>query len=148
MPSTYAALHYHIIFATRERIPLIESEWMSELHAYLAGTLRGLGAKTHIIGGIAEHVHLFVELRTTTVIPDLLRELKKASTFWVQERKPSLRFGWQGGYAIFSVSPFEHTDLIAYIANQEEHHKRESAYDELRRLLDNAGVEFDPKYFE
>jgi putative transposase len=148
MANTYSALHYHIIFATRERIPMIDKEWMQDLHAYLAGTMRHLGTKPEIIGGIADHVHILAEMKPITVIPDVLRDIKKASTTWVQRERSVPKFGWQGGYAIFSVSPFERRDLVRYIANQEVHHTDENSYDELFRMLRAAEIDFDPQYFE
>ncbi len=126
---------------------MIQPEWRQELHAYLTGTLRGLGVRPEIVGGVSDHVHSLFEVKPTTVLSDIVRELKKASTSWVQDNHlPG--FGWQSGYAAFSVSAFERKDLISYIANQEAHHSKEGSADELRRMLDLAGVAFDPRYFE
>ncbi len=57
MPTTYSALYVHIIFATKGRLPLIDDAWIGELHAYMAGTLRGLNTRPEIIGGVADHIH-------------------------------------------------------------------------------------------
>ncbi len=35
MPSTYLSLHYHIVFGTKDRDPIIECAWRSRLHEYL-----------------------------------------------------------------------------------------------------------------
>jgi len=148
MPNTYSALYAHIIFATKERRPLIHGDWRNELHAYIAGTLRGLGAHPEIVGGVDDHVHILTRFQPKTILPDLVREVKKAGTFWIRDERGQREFNWQGGYAIFSVSPFERKDLIAYIANQETHHSSESSDQELLRILEAAGVEFDPRYFE
>ena len=115
MPNTYSALYVHIIFATKGRLPLIDSAWLGELHAYMAGTLRGLNTKPEIIGGVADHVHALVQIKPTTDLPRLIGELKKASTFWIQREKGRVNFGWQVGYAALSASPFERRDLISYI---------------------------------
>jgi putative transposase len=37
--------------------------------------------------------------------------------------------------------------IVNYIKNQQEHHKKETFEDELRRLLKEHGIEFDEKYF-
>jgi len=148
MPNTYPALYAHIIFATKERRPLISEVWRGDLHAYIAGILRGQDTQPEIVGGVSDHVHMLTKFQPKAVLPDIVREVKKAATFWVQGERAQAEFGWQGGYAIFSVSPFERRDLIAYIANQEAHHATESSDQELLRILDAAGVEFDRKYFE
>ena len=43
MPSTYLSLHYHLVFGTKDRMPLIEATWRLRLHEYLGGTIYGLG---------------------------------------------------------------------------------------------------------
>jgi hypothetical protein len=80
-------------------------------------------------------------------VADLLRELKRDSSKWIKERAPALsEFHWQAGYGAFSISP-SHVDLLkAYIAKQEEHHRRESFQDEFRRLCRKYGVEIDERY--
>jgi len=55
-------------------------------------------------------------------------------------------FYWQNGYGAFSVSPSHVEPLKIYIANQEQHHRRESFQDEFRRLLRKYGIEFDERY--
>ena len=53
---------------------------------------------------------------------------------------------WQEGYAALTHSLAEKDRLIEYIKGQEEHHKKVSFRDEFRRLLEEAGIEFDEKY--
>lgn len=60
MSSTHTSLHYHLIFATKEREPLIAVTWRAQLHEYLGGTVRGMDAASQGIGGVADHVHLLV----------------------------------------------------------------------------------------
>ena len=99
-----------------------------------------------IIGGVADHVHVLASLKATHVIADLVREIKKASSAWANGHYSS--FGWQTGYAAFSVSVSAVPQVTAYIAHQEEHHRNVTAADELRQLLAEHGVEFDEKFFE
>lgn len=148
MPNTYSAMYAHLIFATKGRVPMIEAAWKPRLHAYMAGTLRGLETNPEIVGGITDHVHILVQIKPATNLPSVVRELKKASTFWVQRECYRADFAWQVGYAALTVSPFDRRDLIRYIANQEEHHSSENSRDELLRLLRAADVEVDMKYFE
>jgi hypothetical protein len=74
-----------------------------------------------------------------------VRELKKASSVWVtQEHEPG--FAWQEGYAVFSVSWTHAAAVQRYIAGQEAHHRKTSFMDELKRVLERNGVQYDPKY--
>src|SRR5690348_9706941 len=105
MPSTYLSLHYHLVFSTKGRVPSIDAAWRSDLHAYLGGTIRGLGGVPEAIGGVADHVHLLVGLKATHCLADVIRELKKAASIWVHEKIGAGDFAWQEGYAAFTVSP-------------------------------------------
>ena len=147
MGSTYLSLHYHLVFATKERRPFIRPEWRNRLHDYLGGTVRGLGAFSRMVGGVEDHVHLLIDLRATHCLADFMRELKKGSSAWVHETISDGEFGWQEGYAAFSVSAPALPGVTRYIENQEEHHRKKSSAEELEELLKLAGVEYNSKYF-
>ena len=146
MPSTYLSLHYHLVFSTKNREPMIASEWRGRLHDYLGGTIRGLGGFPEGIGGVADHVHLLVGLKATHCLADVMRELKKASSSWVHDETGLRSFAWQEGYAAFTVSTTSRDAVRHYIANQEEHHRIKPFREELVEMLRKAGVEYDPKY--
>lgn len=148
MPSTYLSLHYHLVFATKNREPTIGAIWRERLHEYLGGTITGLGGIPQGIGGVADHVHLLVGLRAAHCLADVLRELKKASSAWVHEQVGEPTFTWQEGYAAFTVSATARASVQRYIANQEIHHRTQSSRDELMDMLARAGVECDPRYFD
>ena len=145
MGSTFHSLHYHIVFSTKERRPLVRAAWRPRLHEYLGGTVRGLGGVAESVGGVEDHVHMLTSLKTTEAPADIVREIKKASSVWVaQNHEPT--FEWQEGYSIFSVS-WTHVPVVrGYIAKQDEHHHGISYEEELRRLLERNGVSYDPKW--
>ena len=60
MPSTHLSLHFHIVFSTKGRRPLIQSAWSATFHEYLGGTVRGLGGVADAVGGTDDHVHVLV----------------------------------------------------------------------------------------
>src|ERR1700674_2256070 len=121
MPSTYLSLHYHLVFSTKNRSPLIKDEWIAELHKYLGGAVSGLGGFSQGIGGVADHVHLLVGLKATHCLAEVMRELKKVSSAWVHKQIGLRTFAWQEGYAAFTVSAPTRPAVQQYIANQEEH---------------------------
>src|SRR5262245_11382166 len=103
MPSTYLSLHYYLVFSTKDRLPLMDLSWRNRLHEYLGGTVSGLDGFPQGTGGIADHVHLLVGLRTTHCLADFMRELKKASSAWAHDKIGSRTFAWQEGSAAFTV---------------------------------------------
>ncbi len=148
MASTFLSLHYHLVFATKNREPLIASPWRARLHEYLGGTVAGLGGFPQGVGGLADHVHLLVGLKATHCLADFMRELKKASSAWVHEHIQERGFAWQEGYAAFTVSPTARGPIREYIANQEEHHRVRTYREELVEMLNKAGIEYDPMYLD
>lgn len=148
MGSTYLSLHYHLVFSTKNRIAMIDGAWRSQLHEYLGGTLAGLGGFPEGIGGVADHVHLLFGLKATHSLADVVRELKKSSSVWVHHEMGLKSFGWQYGYAAFTVSATARGDVRNYITHQEEHHRTKTYREELIEMLDRAGVQYDPKYLE
>lgn len=148
MPSTFLALHYHIVFSTKNRTPMIEEAWRDRLHEYLGGTVSGLGGTPQGIGGTADHVLLLVGLKATHCLADFMRELKKASSVWVHEEIGCKDFAWQEGYGAFTVSPTARPQVQKYIANQAEHHRGKSFREELVKFLEQAGVTYEDRYLD
>ena len=117
------------------------------MHKYLGGICRGQNSSSLAIGGIADHVHILCVLSKTLAVSTLIRELKRESSKWVKTKSTDLAaFEWQGGYGAFSISPGHVVTLQTYIANQEEHHQKESFQDELRRLFQKYGLGYDERY--
>ena len=148
MSSTYLSLHYHLVFGTKNREPSIDAVWRPRLHEYLGGTVRGLGGISEGVGGVADHVHLLVGLKATHCLADVLREIKKGASIWVHDEIGLATFAWQEGYAAFTVSAPSRPAVQNYIANQEEHHRTKSFREELISMLEQAGIEYDPKYLD
>ena len=148
MPSTFLSLHYHIIFSTKNRLPLIDAAWRDRLHEYLGGTVSGLGGFPQGVGGMADHVHLLVGLKATHCLADFMRELKKASSVWVHEEIKLREFAWQEGYGAFTVSPPSRPQVQKYIANQAGHHRVKSFREELVEFLEKAGVAYEDRFLD
>lgn len=144
MPSTFLSLHYHLIFSTKERMPLIRDP--ARVHAYLGGVLKHLDGTPLEIGGVKDHVHVLVGLKATHRLADVLRTIKGESSRWIHEELGERKFGWQDGYAAFTVSRSLVGTVRRYIQRQEEHHRKRSFLDELRELLAKHEIEFDDRY--
>ena len=145
MPSTHTSLHYHLVFSTKDRIPMIK-EWCENLHAYLGGIVKGLNGVPLAIGGIEDHVHLLVGLTPSHRLDYFLRDLKADSSEWVHKEIRKKLFAWQKGYGAFSVSPSSIEGVKQYVLNQKKHHRRKTFQEEYIELLEAAGIEYDEKY--
>ena len=146
--STYLSLHYHLVFSTKHREPLIALAWRGGLHEYLAGTISGLGGFPEGVGGVADHVHLLIGLRATHCLADVMRELKKAASVWVHDQIGLPSFAWQEGYAAFTVSASARKGVQQYIANQEDHHRTKSSKEEIIEMLNKASIDYPAEYLD
>jgi REP element-mobilizing transposase RayT len=146
MPSTHLSLHFHVVFSTKDRAPVIASPWRPRLHAFLGGIVNQLGGVPEAIGGVNDHVHLLIGLRATHRLADVLRELKAVSSRWVHEEIGLKTFAWQEGYGGFTVGAAHCPAVQKYVASQEEHHRTRSFQDEYLEFLNRAGVVADERY--
>ena len=147
MAGTYSQIYLQVVFAVKGRENLIAPSWKEALHKYISGIVTAKEQKSIIVNGMPDHIHAFVGLKPSMRISDLVRDMKNNSSKFINESGfIRSRFSWQEGYAIFTVSWTHVLALRRYIANQEAHHKRASFIEELIRLLEKNGVEYDPKY--
>ncbi len=145
MPSTHTNLHYHIVFSTKERLPLIKEEWRERLHAYLGGIVKNLEGVPLAIDGINNHVHLLVGLKSSHRLDYFVRDLKADSSAFVHKVLKE-KFEWQKGYGAFTVSPLGVENVRQYVLNQEIHHRQKTFENEYVELLEKSNTPYDEKY--
>jgi putative transposase len=139
---SYTNLLYHIVYATKERAPIITRTLRPRLHEYLGGTVRGLGGIALEINGTNDHVHILAKLRPTISVSEFLSKLKSSSSGWAK-RQTAGRFGWQARFGAFTISESQVERMRRYIRNQEEHHRKLSFEEELKALLPGHKIDFD-----
>ena len=141
MAHSYTNLIFHIVYGTKERRPFIDEEFQPRLYEYLGGTIRGLKGISLEIGGVEDHVHILVKLPPTITVSDFLEKLKANTSKWSKSVRRG--FGWQDGYAAFTVSESQVERVRHYIQYQREHHARSSFREVLIALLEADGVKYD-----
>jgi len=118
-----------------------------ELHSYIAGVLNNSDCPALIVGGVEDHVHLFFGLSRTMTTSSIVEKVKTSSSKWIKSKGSAYRgFHWQSGYGAFSVGAKDADKAIAYIRDQEAHHRKVSFKEELRLFLRKNEVEFDERY--
>jgi putative transposase len=146
MSSTHLSLHYHIIFSTKNRQPLIAESFRPKLHAFLGGCVKTLNGLPIAIGGTNDHVHLLIGLRATHQLSNVVKEIKVASSKWIHEEILLKEFAWQLGYGAFSVGISNLEQVRNYVLNQENHHRTKNFETEYVEMLEMGHVEYDEKY--
>jgi putative transposase len=147
MAGTYSQILLHIVFSTRRREPWIAEGLAARLYPYMGGIIRAERGVLYEIGGVEDHVHLYLRWRPDGAVSDLVRTVKARSSLWVHQTFADLgEFAWQEGYSVFSVSKSQEEAVRRYIVGQREHHRREDFRSEVLRLLRAHGVEFEERY--
>lgn len=144
MAQSLARILLHIIFSTKDRQCLLAPEWRTRLHAYMNGVIQNQGCVPICVDGPDDHIHAVLALGRTITVADLVQEMKVATSKWAKSEESS--FAWQSGYGVFSVSESRLSEVVAYVRDQEEHHRRVSFQDEYRQFLVRHGITFDEKY--
>jgi len=147
VPNSYTSLHYHVVFSTKRRAPQLTPEIRERLIAYVGGIIRAERGVLLAGSAMPDHVHLLMTLHPQTCVSDVMRVVKTNSSKWVHETfTGSAGFGWQDGYAAFSVSASNVESVKDYIAEQERHHAKMTFQEELITFLDRHGVPYDERY--
>src|SRR5262245_59370478 len=130
----YSEIYLHLVWHTKESMPLLTDEVESFVHRYLRQKLVNTpGAFVHEVGGIETHVHVVVGITPTVLISDLVGKLKGASSHEANQQFAGGRkvMQWQTGYGVVSFGKKDLEWVKAYVRNQREHHTRGTVQDRL-----------------
>jgi len=115
--------YVHFVWATWDRRNTIEARWEEDLYAELRAECWRTRCVVRALNGIENHVHLLVDLPPTLTIAEAAKQIKGASSLFVNEHlAPAEKFKWQQEYAAFSVSRWDVNKIRKYIDRQKEHH--------------------------
>ena len=140
MPDTYSSLSFHLVFSTKNRLPLLTTSIRLDLFGYLGGIVKGIGGTVIAIGGMPDHVHLVIRLPARVAVADAVRSIKANSAKWMNLQIRTSKFGWQSGYGAFSVSQSALSSVVEYVTTQERHHRKRTFEDEFAVLLAKHGL--------
>lgn len=147
MANTYTQIHIQFVFAVKYRNASIHSSWKNELYKYITGIIQNHKHKLIAINGTTDHIHILIGMRPTQSISELMQDVKANSSKWINEKKfTNAKFEWQEGYGAFSYGKSQIHDVIAYINNQEQHHKLKTFKEEYIYFLEKFQIDYDEKF--
>ena len=147
MANTYTQIYIQIVFAVRGRPNLIPKTHKEELHKYISGIIRNKKQKLIAINSMPNHVHIFVGMKPSIALSDLVRDIKNNSSAFINGKKwVRGKFNWQEGFGAFSYGHSQIDRVVKYIQNQEKHHAKKTFKEEYLEMLKKFHVEYDPKY--
>ena len=147
MADCFSQIYVQLVFAVKNRDALIMPEWEDELYKYISGIIANKGQKALAINGTRNHIHIFVNLKPNCCISDLVREIKKSSNAFIKDKRLSkFKFEWQNGYGAFSYSISQIDNVIKYINNQKEHHRKHTFKEEFHNFIEKFQIEYNEEY--
>ena len=147
MANTYTQINIHAVFSVKGRGNLLTQNFRESLFKYLSGILNNEKQFSLAVNGYLDHVHLLFEQHPTTALSDIMRVAKTNSSKWINKNKfVKGQFEWQDGYGAFSYSRSQRNNVIQYIINQENHHKKITFREEYMDLLKKFEIPFEGKY--
>ena len=148
-PVAHHQLLYHVIFSVKDRRPLLQDdEFRDQVWAYMAGVAKKLDGYALAVGSYHDHAHLLLRIPTKVSVADFVGKLKANTSKHINQGRDDglLKFHWQDGYGVFTVSVSQKDDVAEYIKNQVEHHRKMAFQEEYLAFLERHEIEFDPKY--
>jgi len=146
MAHTFANLLAHVIFSTKNRETLITPDLKAKLLPYMGGIMRNLHGKVMESNARPDHYHGLFSFPPALAVADALRVIKTNSSAWVHETCGGTTFAWQIGYAAFSVSQSNLSEVVEYIRHQDEHHRKVTFQEEFVAFLKRHGIAYDERY--
>ncbi len=147
MAGTFSQIYIQVVFAVKDRENLIQKNWKDDLHKYIAGIIKGKAQKPINVNGMPDHLHVFMGLKPSMPISDLVRDIKNNSSNFINDHKYIKgKFSWQEGYGAFSYSHSHIENVYNYILNQEDHHKKKTFKQEYLEMLDKFKIDYNEKY--
>ena len=118
----YWRLFYHIVWGTKNKLPLIDPAWEKDLHGYIWGKATALECIPHAIGGMPDHMHVAISIPPKLAVATLIGQLKGASSHHVNQKYASEAFMWQTEYGVVSFSERALPAIVNYVNHQRKHH--------------------------
>ncbi len=117
------------------------------MSSYITGIIKKDESTVISIGSVEDHIHILFVMSKNITLSESVRSIKGASSKWIKEKGETYKnFQWQSGYGAFSVSESKSKEVVKYIQNQKSHHMKMTFKDELRKLFDKHGIDYDEKY--
>lgn len=133
----YWKLHYHFVWSTKKRLPLIDPTLEPALYRAIAAKAQDMGGFIHALGGTEDHVHFAVSIPPKLAPAKFIGDVKGNSSHFVNHViKPDFEFYWQDEYGVLSFGERNLPAVVRYIHNQKQHHADGTLITAMERMDD------------
>jgi putative transposase len=138
-------LYVHLVWATWDRMPLLNRTIERDVYRNVENEAVKMGCTVIAINGMPDHVHLLVKLPTTMTVADLVKQVKGVSSHFANETLLlGSGFKWQGSYGAFTVSRWDLDKITGYVKRQKEHHEAENLLPEWEETYEEVIADEPP----
>ncbi|HET9661219.1 MAG TPA: IS200/IS605 family transposase [Thermomicrobiales bacterium] len=132
----YWKLNYHLVWSTRQRVPVLNGEMGRVAKASILASATKLGVRVHSISVQPDHVHLAFAAPPKWSVADIAQRVKGSSSHHLGKEFGEAWMGWQAEYGVVGFGEQSLGRVIRYVANQEEHHREDRLWLEMERVPD------------
>ena len=131
----FSSLFYHVIWATRDRAPLITSEMRSDVFRLVCQAAERGGVDVRAVGGTRDHVHVAASIPPSLAVAEAVRRMKGGSSHAINQITGG-GFAWQAEYGVVTFAERHLPKVLDYIHDQERHHLDKSVWHLLERVAE------------
>jgi len=135
---SYWQLYYHVVWSTKNRLPLITPQLEPTIYEYLRDKALELEATVFALNGIADHVHLVTSIPPKLAVAKFVGQIKAfTATKFNKTVSTETPLIWQEEYGVLSFDSKRLPNFVAYVENQKAHHNSNSLIPVLERSADS-----------
>ncbi len=128
-------LYYHIVWATKNREPILTLEVEPIVHDLLRAKAIGLEAVVFALNGTEDHIHMIAAIPPKLAVAKFIGQVKAvAATRFNKSGAPGGPLFWQEEYGVFSFDGKRLANHISYVERQKEHHATNTEIPILERI--------------
>jgi putative transposase len=142
---SYWVCYYHVVWATRGRLPVLAREEFGHVTAVVRSVLAEDRVVVHAVDCLPDHVHVVALIPPALSVAAVAKRWKGSTSHLLNERRRAAghpeTFAWQAEYGVHTFGPDALPRVVAYVNNQHEHHRLNDLWPGLER----AGTEAPPR---
>jgi len=147
MANSFTQIYVHYIWAVKGRRNFLIQKQNDELQKYITGLVQNRECKMLAINSMPDHVHMFIGQHPSYSIAKIAQEIKAVSSKFINEKNwYRYQFNWQSGYGAFTYSHSQIDNVVKYIMNQQQHHKKVTFREEYIEFLEKFAIEYNEEY--
>lgn len=132
---SYWRLFYHLVWATKQRLPEIDDARSAVLMEMIPGIAREDGAMVHAIGTMPDHVHVAISIPPRVAIAQVVSRVKGSTSHrFGHDDRAETWHGWQAEYGVISLTEKSLPRVVEYVRNQSQRHANNEIYFGLEQM--------------